>query len=69
MSLMTMLGKQVQGPKGPVRVVAMYASLPPEWRARAGCDDRYAEVVDLAGQRWKAIVSDDRARLLEAMPS
>ncbi|MFM1832351.1 MAG: hypothetical protein RLZZ461_667, partial [Planctomycetota bacterium] len=46
-----------------------YASLPPEWRARAGWDDRYAEVVDLAGQRWKAIVSDDRARLLEAMPS
>ena len=69
MSLMTMLGRQVKGPKGPVRVVAMYASLPPEWRERAQLDDRYAEVVDPAGQRWKAIVSEDRARLLESMPA
>lgn len=65
MPVMTLLGRHVMGSDGPVRIVAVYAGLPPELREDAEIGDTYAEVVDPEGDRWKAIVAGDRARLLE----
>lgn len=65
MPVMTLLGRHVMGSDGPVRVVAVYAGLPPELRDDAGDGDTYAEVVGPDGDRWKAIVAGDRAELLE----
>ena len=66
MTLFDLLGTEVESPEGPVRIEAMFASLPPSnGIVRVSTVTRFhGEVTDREGRRWQAIVSDDRAELL-----
>lgn len=69
MPILDQLGREVSGPEGPLRICAMYASLPPEATA-PGIGDRgrlFVEVVNQTGNRWHAIVDGDDATLIEPL--
>ena len=67
MTLTEVIDREVAGPDGPLRIAAMYASLPPGIRqGDTGQRGRiYAEVEDRHGRRWQAIVDGERADLME----
>lgn len=69
MPTMDELGREVRGPKGPLRITAMYAALPPGARKMGenGRGRLYAEVADPAGSRWQAIIDGEDATLLESI--
>lgn len=66
MTLFDVLGTEAESDRGPVRIDAMFASLPPNsGECRASTPDNFhGEVTDRHGRRWQAIVVNDRARLL-----
>ena len=66
MTLTDVIDREVAGPDGPLRIAAMYASLPPGIRqGDTGQRGRiYAEVEDRHGRRWqgRATRGDDPER-------
>ena len=66
MSMSDVLGRTVQGPRGPMTVSAMYAAVSPEFGepARSHPGRCMGEVIDGEGGRYTALVEDGRARLL-----
>ena len=69
MPIMDQLGREVSGPEGPLRISAMYASLPPEVARPVGGDRGrfFVEVVNPTGNRWHAIVHGDDVTLIEPL--
>ncbi|MAB71431.1 MAG: hypothetical protein CMJ54_02875 [Planctomycetaceae bacterium] len=66
MALFNMLGIEVEGPEGPVRVEATFAALPPDHGGPKICTrERFlGEVRDQAGRRWHAMIEGRQARFL-----